>query len=446
MTVFDQKRLTNTLFRMDIEGLRRGYYSDKYFENVVHVLAGLRNAGYAFAGSSPRPLSVDPAGIPIGDIEVEAQIFNRRAPRALVAGVDVVLSMLRHATGYYENDHFVETADRLDIEAVYDGVFTEYSGNPEKIQPVIRIRGCYRDFALLETPILGVLTRASRMATNVYSVLAAANGKPVLFFPARFDLPQVQEVDGYAYWLAVQRHNHDSGQTMTPLASTDAQCAWWGGKGGGTVPHALIACFLADTAEAMIAFAEHLPPSVPRIALVDFNNDSVQASLDVLRVFWPHYQASLESGDVDAQRRWSLYGVRLDTSSNTRDAALPPDGPTGVNPVLVRIVRDALDTAWESWDVPEHLRETARDYCRNVKIVTSGGFDLKRVQDYEQQGVPVDIYGVGSTFLRNDSATATDFTMDIVRVKLHGEWVDMAKVGRQPCDNPDLRPVILQNL
>ncbi|MCB9451926.1 MAG: nicotinate phosphoribosyltransferase [Anaerolineaceae bacterium] len=446
MTVFDGGRLTQATVHLDIERLRRGYYSDKYFENAVRILAALRDDGYTFAGHSPRSLPVDLGSIPLGDLVVEAQIFNRRAPRALVAGVDMALAMLRHASGHYDGEQFVETWRDLEVEAVADGVFTSYGGNPEAIQPVLKIRGHYRDFGLLETALLGVLTRASRMATNVYQVLGVANGKQVLFFPARFDLPGVQPVDGYAYWLAVQRHNLDTGQNLTPLASTDAQGAWWGGSGGGTVPHALIACFLADTAETMIAFARYLPPSVPRIALVDFNNDTVRASLDVLRVYWPHYRAAYEAGDVAEQRRWTLYGVRLDTSTNTRDASLKADDPTGVNPVLVRVVRAALDDAWGGWDVPEHLREVAQSYCRGVKIVVSGGFDLERIQRYEEQDVPVDIYGVGSTFLRNDSATGTDYTMDIVRVQLNGQWVDMAKVGRKPCDNPDLRPVDLENL
>ena len=75
---------------------------------------------------------------------------------------------------------------------------------------------------MLETPILGVLTRASRIATNVYEVLRVCSGKPVLFFPARFDLPEVQAVDGYAYWLAVQRYNcdHETATSRPPSAPT----------------------------------------------------------------------------------------------------------------------------------------------------------------------------------------------------------------------------------
>lgn len=446
MTVFDHKRLSAATLRLDVEGLRRGWYSDKYFENVVHVLEGARAAGYTFAGNSPRLKPGEAAQVSTGDIRVEAQVFNRRAPAALIAGVDVALAMLRLATGYFQDGQYVETWQDLQVEAVEDGVFTHFHGDTEAVQPVLKVRGRYRDFALLETTILGVLTRASRIATNVYDALGAARGKPVLFFPARFDLPEVQPIDGYAYAVAVQRFNHDSGFNLRPMVSTDAQGAWWGGRGGGTVPHALIACFLADTVEAMIAFAKYVPPEVPRIALTDFDNDSVGATLATLDAYWPHYRAAVESADLEDQRRWTLFGVRLDTSSNMRDVSLPEGSGSGVNPTLVRIVREAIDSAWQRWNVPPALLEVAQAYCRNVKIVVSGGFDQARIERFEAEGVPADIYGVGSTLLRNDKTTNTDFTLDLVRVEINGRWVDMAKIGRRPNDNPDLRPVDLSQL
>ena len=34
MSIFDGKRLTNETFKLDIERMRRGWYSDKYFENI----------------------------------------------------------------------------------------------------------------------------------------------------------------------------------------------------------------------------------------------------------------------------------------------------------------------------------------------------------------------------------------------------------------------------
>jgi nicotinate phosphoribosyltransferase len=446
MTIFDHQRLASAKMKLDIEGLRSGYYSDKYFENVVRILEGLSSVGYTFAGHNPREIPYDVSKLQIGDLIVEVQVFNRRAPKALVAGIDIALAMLRHASGYFQGEKFVETYSELDITAVEDGVFTYYDGDPENVQTVLEIRGRYRDFALLETTILGVLTRASRIATNVYSVLEVSSGKPVLFFPARFDLPEVQMIDGYAYWLAVQRYNMDTEHQMSPLVSTDAQAAWWSGRGGGTIPHALIACFLTDTAESMLAFAHYRPVDIPRIVLADFNNDTIADSLATLNAFWPHYRTALEAENVEEQRRWTLYGVRLDTSSNVRDVAVGAGGPTGVNPMLVRKVREALDNAWRAWNVPTELQEAAKSYCKNVKIVVSGGFNRDKVEQFEHENVPVDIYGVGSTFLQNDKASNTDFTMDVVRVQINGHWVDMAKVGRQPCDNKDLHPVDLGSL
>jgi nicotinate phosphoribosyltransferase len=443
MTIYDEKRLTQTTLKLDIDGLRNGDYSDKYFANIATILTALRETNYSFAGNSPRNLQFDPAVIPIGDIVVEAQIFNRRAPYALVAGVDAALTMIRHCAGHFEGDSYQETWRDLEVVAVDDGVITNYGGDPNVVETVIEIRGRYSDFTLLETPILGVLTRASRIATNVYDVLQAANGKQVLFFPARFDLPQTQSIDGYAYWVAVQRYNHEFKQQMPPLVSTDAQAAWWGGRGGGTVPHAIIACFFADTTEAMLAFARHIPVEVPRIALVDFNNDTVNASLETLAAFWREYSVALKSGDETAQKRWTLNGVRLDTSGNMLDKSLTDEADKGVSAALVHTVRRALDNAWSSWDVPSNLEDEAKAYCRNVQIVVSGGFNAERIARFERDGVPADVYGVGSTFLNNSGSTNTDFTMDVVRLHVNGEWVDMAKVGRRPCDNRDLHPVDL---
>jgi nicotinate phosphoribosyltransferase len=50
----------------------------------------------------------------------------------------------------------------------------------------------------------------------------------------------------------------------------------------------------------------------------------------------------------------------------------------------------------------------------------------------------VDIYAVGSSLFSNYGPTNTDFTADVVRVKVHGEWIDLAKSGRGAVDNPDL--------
>ncbi|MBL8153723.1 MAG: nicotinate phosphoribosyltransferase, partial [Anaerolineae bacterium] len=186
-----------------------------------------------------------------------------------------------------------------------------------------------------------------------------------------------------------------------------------------------------------------LPTDVLRVALADFNNDSVDAALQTLAVYWPPYLAACQSGDLEAQKRWTLNGVRLDTSSTMRDVSMEPDGEKGTNPALVRKVRQAIDHAWESWNVPAEWVETAQQFCRGVKIVVSGGFNAAKIDRFEREGTPVDLYGVGSTLLRNGEDSNTDYTMDVVRVKLWDEWVDIAKLGRLPNDNPNLKPVDL---
>ena len=446
MSLFDQTRLTNETFKLDIERMRRGWYSDKYFENIGRMLSTLASEGYTYSGQYYNlPAGVSPDNIAVGDIEVEMQWFTRRLGNTIVVGVDKSLEMLRYCTGYWEGNEFIETANKLEVWAVHDGVMVKSDGNPLNAEAVLRVRGRYRDFALLETPTLGVLTRSSRVATNVYETLTAARGKPVLFFPARFDLHEVQAADGYAYNIAIQRSNMDFSHQIGSFVSTDAQGDWWGGAGGGTVAHAAIASFMGDTAEAMMQFSRILPARIPRIALVDFNNDSVRDTLRVMDTMFTKYRELMDLGDEAEAAKYVLYGVRLDTSGSLRDVSVAPLGDPaldlGVNPRLVFNVRLALDSAWENWSAAEAWKEAAREYCRSVKIVVSGGFNPEKIRRFEKLGVPVDIYAVGSWLFNNNGGTVTDFTGDVVRVKVHGEWVDMAKTGRQPLTNPNLERV-----
>jgi len=193
--------------------------------------------------------------------------------------------------------------------------------------------------------------------------------------PARHDHHRVQTGDGYAA--------HVAGQVMgAPIGVTsDAQASWWGGKGVGTVPHALIAAYGGNTVLAATKFAEWAPDDLNVTVLVDFENDSVSTALEVARALGPR-----------------LWGVRLDTSEALVDRSLWNElggfKPTGVNERLVRKVRDALD----------------RDGFERIKIVASGGFTVEKIREFEQRGVPVDSYGVGSSLIRGSN----DFTADVV--------------------------------
>jgi nicotinate phosphoribosyltransferase len=450
MSVFDGDRLPISTFKLDVERMRRGWYSDKYFYNIVAVLIELARQGYRFGGvrRDLTDIGVDVQNIDIGDIDVEMQWFTRRKPFSVVVGVDKALAMLQTCTGYFDaGGKWVDTYDRTEVLAVQDGVFARYSGDPRQVQPVLKVRGRYRDFAMLETPTLGALTRGTRIATNVYAVLEAAGGKDVLFFPARFDAHELQAADGYAYHIAVQSYNHRNGRSTHSHVSTDEQGDWWGGAGGGTVAHAAIACFLGDTAETMMAFSSVLSPAIPRIALVDFDNNCVGTSLHVMERMFGRYMQLIDAGNEEEARRFILYGVRPDTGGNMRDVSVAPLGDSkldnGVNPRLCFQMRAAIDSAFEAWDLPARWVDRARDWCQNVKITVTGGFNPERIRAFEAMGVPVDVYGVGSSLFSNcsENGTNNDFTADIVRVKIEGQWFPMAKIGRQACDNPDLEPV-----
>src|SRR5439155_7892965 len=203
---------------------------------------------------------------------------------------------------------------------------------------VLTIEGDYTLFAHLETVYLGCLARRTRIMTNVRRTAAAARGKPIFYFPARHDHWLVQTGDGWAAHIA-----------GAIGVSTDAQASWWGGRGMGTVPHALIASYGGDTVKAARAFANRFAGQMNIVVLVDFENDSVRTSVEVAE----------ELGQ-------ELWGVRLDTAHTLVDRSLMDAmgrfDPRGVNPHLVRMVREALDDAGH----------------RHVRIVVSGGFDAER--------------------------------------------------------------------
>jgi nicotinate phosphoribosyltransferase len=308
---------------------------------------------------------------------VTMQVFGKS--HAYLGGIDEAIAILKLCA---------EEWDELVVHALYDG---------DEIKPwetVLLIEGPYDAFAVLETLYLGVLARRTRVGTNTRQVVEAAKPKEVMFFPARHDHWLVQTGDGYAAHIA-----------GAIGVSTDAQASWWGSEGVGTVPHALIAAYGGDTVVASRKFADLSDPAIRLITLVDFDNDCVATSLAVARAL----------GD-------RLYGVRLDTSETLVDKSVIPQmgtfKPSGVNPQLVRNVRRALD---------------AEGY-KHVKIVVSGGFNIEKIRDFEQQRVPVDAYGVGSSLFQG----RFDFTADVVM--LEGE--PCAKVGRAYRPNPRLERVV----
>ena len=289
------ERLGSDVFRLPVERIRDGYYSDQYFNLTKELLE--------HEGRRPRVLM---------------QVFQRR--RSLLGGVDEAIAILRECSGHRGPDGaWIGGWDELEVRALHEG---------DEIAPhevVMTIEGDYSLFAHLETVYLGCMARRSLVMRNVAGVVEAARGKPIIFFPARHDHWLVQTGDG---WAA-----HVAGAIGV---STDAQASWWGGRGVGTVPHGLIAAYGGDTVAAASAFAERFHQEMNVTVLVDFVNDSPATAVAV--------------ADALGDRLW---GVRLDTSGTLVDRSLwrdmeSPDlpyKPTGVNQRLVERTREALDAA-----------------------------------------------------------------------------------------------------
>jgi len=390
-----KERLPTHVFDLPIQEMRRGYRSDIYFwrEKVAlekhdlhpNVTMQVFQKNHAVLCGIDEAIAVlKVAAGRYADLEKAYKLFDRwhekksEAREVFLTDKDAYLQAVSGRVAVAEElDALWETGyDSLEIDALYDGDDTT------PLEPVLQITGDASLFAHLETIYLGILARRTRVATNVRKVVEAANGKRVLFFPARFDHWAVQGGDGYAAHIG-GAHG----------VSTEAQGAWWGARAAGTVPHALIASVGGNTVEAVRIFGETYP-DVNLVALTDFDNDNIGTALECARAL----------GD-------RLWGVRLDTSSNMVDKSIVPRmgdfPPTGVVPELVFLMREALD----------------KYGFHHVKIIASGGFTPEKISSFEELGAPVDAYGVGSALLRG----AYDFTADVVLL----DGKPCAKAGRR---------------
>ncbi|CAA9321699.1 MAG: Nicotinate phosphoribosyltransferase [uncultured Gemmatimonadetes bacterium] len=363
------------VFQFDAR-MASGWLSDRYF---VRTSATLAHAGR--------------------DPEVTLQIFAKKG--GVLAGVYEALRLLQTqlADGYEPG--------QVTVDTLLEGDAINAAGS-EAWETVMHVHGAYRAFGHLETPLLGVLARRSLVATNTRAVVEAAAGKPVIFMAPRHDDWRVQTPDGYAAQVGGARS-----------VSSDAAGAWWGARGVGTMPHAMIAAFGGDTVAATLAFARYLrehEPDVQVMSLVDYENNAVRTSLEVARAM----RAEFGPG--------SLAAVRVDTSERLIDDSLIDDPEvwgraslTGVNAHLVRKMRSSLDAG----GFPE------------VGIVVSGGFKPDKIRQFEAEGVPTAAYGVGSSLLGHSDGSGGllsdfDFTADVVRL----DGAEAGKVGRRFRENP----------
>jgi len=413
------ERLSPEIFRLPVEKIRSGYKTDVYFNRTKEIL--LKD------GHNPQVLM---------------QLFQK-VDDATVCGVDHTLAILETGCGFYRQpekakllfqryleleaqnyklwrdikeiswEEYAKTAQELfevsrELDQLWQNTFEDlsicalYDGDRvQSRESVMHIGGKLGNFVHLETLYLGALTDGTCVATNARKLVEAAEGSPILMFGARHKSHESQAGDGYAAFIG----------GITDV-STHEQGEYWGSKGIGTIPHALIAAYDGDTVLATLKFDQYINGGEDKVnvsSLVDFKNDSVKTSLEVAKVL-----------------KGRLWAVRLDTSENMIDSAVwkeiqergrGADSDTrGVNPRLVFLVREALDGAGYP----------------NVKIIASGGFKAEKIKKFKRLGVPVDVYGVGSALFEG-SGGKYDYTADVVLPK--------AKIGRGLRENPRLEKI-----
>src|SRR5256714_2348414 len=197
--------------------------------------------------------------------------------------------------------------------------------------PVMMLEGPYGEWALYETPILGMLCQASGIATKAARIRKLAGDKQVLSFGVRRMHPGIAPL--------IERSVYVAGvdAITTPLGAE-----LFGAPAMGTMPHALV-IVMGGPREAFAAVHKYLEAKIPRIALVDtYYDEKTEALLAVEAI--P-----------------DLTGGRLDTPASRR----------GNFPSIVREVR------WEL-ELRGH---------KDVQIFVSGSVDEASIPALVEAGV-----------------------------------------------------------
>ena len=337
------KRLTNRTFQFD-KRMGEGFYSACYFLKSRKIVKE----------NNPNHI-------------VTMQWFQR-TNEAMLCGIDEAIAIIHT---------FAANPQDLLIEALHDGDLIKAN------EPVLKVTGRYEDFGFLESVVDGVLARRTSVATNVKRVLDVAGDTPVFSMADRQDDYLTQVGDGYATYVAgINR------------VSTDAQGLWWGGKGMGTMPHALIQICGGDLCKAADIYKKSFPDE-KITALVDYHNNVTVDAVKLAR----HLGHELKA-------------VRVDTSMSLIDHYFDDKDTSGFDPhgvckELIFALRKALN-------------DEGFDY---VNIVVSSGFGAEKIKEWKKHNVPVDLYGVGTSFVNNMTC---GFTGDLVVLDGKNE----AKEGR----------------
>ncbi len=252
-----------------------------------------------------------------------------------------------------------------------------------KKEPVLVIEGDYSAFGYLENVIDGILSRMSSIATNVYEIKKLTD-KDIIFMADRSDIYLNQPYDGYAAYIGGIRKFVTESMCEFLTDKKDAQYV-------GTVPHSLIQQHRGNLVDSLLHYYEVFPNN-KIVALIDYNNDCI--------------------GEIkklsESKLKDKIFAVRIDTSSSLIDKSLQHCKTKyyGVNDKLIKLVRKTLDNLG----------------MNKTKIIVSSGINDLSIKSFNKSKSPIDIYGIGSHFLKR----TVFFTGDLI--KLNGEYE--AKTGR----------------
>ena len=289
-------------------------------------------------------------------------LYFRHPPRGVdivvAAGLDPVLDYLENLAFTDDDLAYLDSLDLFDDDFLHYLSRLRFTGSvwaiPEGLpvfgdEPLLRVTAPLAQAQLIETALLNRVCYSSLVASNAVQIRQAARGKQVMEFGAR-------RAHGPNGALTAPRAALIGGCTAT---SNVAAGAAYGAVVAGTQAHAWVMAY-PNELEAFRAYARAFPRSC--VLLVD--------TYDTLRSGIPN---AIVVGHELAAAGHRLAGVRLDS------------GDLGM---LAEAARRMLDEAG----------------LTDVKILASGDLDAAAIAALEEQGAPIDGYGVGTALVtaRND--------------------------------------------
>jgi nicotinate phosphoribosyltransferase len=299
------------------DDIKRGRVTDVYFARAVEVLKK-HNLRRQVVG------------------EVHASALPNDSEWGVLAGVEEVAELLQG----------------LPVSAWCLAEGTVFGAN----DPVLTIEGEYTDWAVYETPLLGLLCQASGAASKAARCRIAAGKRTLVSFGARRMHPALAPM--------IERSAYIGGcDGVAAVASAELL----GLPASGTMPHALI-LVIGDAVQAFRMYHEAMPAGVPRVCLVDTLCDEKVEALAAAEALGP-----------------ALEAVRLDTPGSRR----------GDMAAILAEVR------WEL-DLRGH---------QHVKLMVSGGLDEREILKLNEHA---DGYGVGTAI---SNAPVINLALDLVEVE-----------------------------